>query len=378
MSARYEVRVYDNLGALQAVVTEWRVLTYTNRVNNVGTYNLEMDGDSPFVDLFDLDGRVEIRRRDQDASPVIDWAVDFAGLHRTESRRITEAGLSVFNSMGGSYTHLLARRGIAFQKASSGADKSGKGETVMKDYVRENAGVGATVPPRLFDGVTPSFTVETDLARGSDWEGERSFRNLLEILREISKATAIDFEVVSTGAASYEFRARPFPIGQDRTVEGLDRVTGLNAAGNAPVVFSLDFGNMQSPEYSLNRMTEATAVLVLGQGIEGDRQVVQRTSAALTASPLNRFESFQDGSQDEATEALEDIGDAALEKLQARETFTFQTVQIPGLLYGRDYFVGDTVTARYRDIQRDKQILGVTIGVQEGREDIDVLLGDVP
>ena len=77
-------------------------------------------------------------------------------------------------------------------------------------------------------------------------------------------------------------------------------------------------------------------------------------------------------------EALEDIGDAALDNLQARETFNFQTVQIPGLLYGRDYFTGDTVTARYLDIERNKQILGVSITVQEGREDIDVILGDVP
>ncbi len=378
MAARYEVRVYDTLGALQAVITEWRVLTYSSRVNNIGNYNLEMDGDSPFVDLFAIDGRVEIRRRDIDASPVIDWNVDFAGLHRVESRRYNEEGLSIFNSSGASYEHLLNRRGIAFRKASAGASKSGVGETVMKDYVRENAGVGATAPPRLFDGVTPSFTVEADLANGTTWEGERSFRNLLEVLRDISKVTAIDFEVVSTGVVAYEFRGRPFPLGADRTTVGLDSTTGLNAAGNAPVVFSLDFGNMQRPDYTLNRTNEATAVIVLGQGIEGDREIIQRTSAAIGVSPLNRFENFQDGSQNEAAAALQDIGDAALEKLQARETFNFQTVQIPGLLYGRDYFIGDTVTARFKDIERNKQILGVTIGVAEGREDIDVILGDVP
>lgn len=378
MSARYEVRIYDQLGAVQAVLTEWRVLTYSNRVNDIGTYNLEMDGDSSSVDLFEIDGRVEIRRRDIDASPTIDWNVDFAGLHRVETRRYNEEGLSLYNSAGASYEHLLTRRGIAFRKGSAGANKSGVGETVMKDYVRENVGVGATAPPRLFDGVTPSFTVEADLVAGSDWEGERSFRNLLETLRDISETTAIDFEVVSTGAVSYEFRARPFPLGDDRTTVGLDSTTGLNGAGNAPVVFSLDFGNMQRPDYTLNRMSEATAVIVLGQGIEGDREIIERTNLAINVSPLNRFEAFQDGSQDEALAALQDIGDAALDKLQARETFNFQTVQIPGLLYGRDYFVGDTVTARFKDIERNKQILGVTISVQEGREDIDVILGDVP
>jgi len=151
----------------------------------------------------------------------------------------------------------------------------------------------------------------------------------------------------------------------------------LNAAGNAPVIFSLDLGNMQTPSYSLIRGAAVTAAIVLGQGVEGSREVVQRTSAAINDSPLNRIESVGNANEEDTTAGLNSVGDAVLDKLQAKEDFDFQTLQIPGLLYGRDYFLGDQVTARYKTIERQKQIIGVTINVTEGVETIVIELGDI-
>lgn len=377
MSARYEVRVYNQSGALQAVLTDWLSLRYRKLVNNVGVYDLEVDGNVSVVNQFVLDGRIEVSRYDLAASPAIPVTIDFTGLHRDITREVLDSGEQRARSRGASFEHLLMRRAVLYPKGSPEADKSGAGETVMKSYVNENAGPGASATPRLFAGVIPGFTIEADQGRGTAWQGSRSHRNLLEVLREIADATGIDFEVVASGATGFQFRARPSPLGADRTTIGLNTATGLNAAGNPPVVFSLEHGNMQAPRYSLSRMQESNAIIILGQGIEDDRVVIERTSAATGDSPLNRFESIHDGSGEDENASLEDIGDALLEKLQAREAFTFQTMQIPGLLYGRDYFVGDNVTARFGIIERNKQIIGVEITVAEGREDISIIVGDV-
>ncbi len=376
MATRYQIRLLDQAGVQVSLLTEWRTLEYTKRVNRVGSYTLTLDGDLGVVDDFVLDGYVEILRRDIDADPSFGWSLDFEALQRTQQRATASNGLSTFLSSGPGYNDLIARRRILFQAATSGADKSGAGETVMKSYVNQNAGPGAISPPREQAGVTLGFTIQSDGAAGATWEGSRPFRPLLDVLREIADATTVDFQVVGTGPATFEFQAQAKPIGIDRTNVGIDPVSGLNAAGNAPVIFSLDLGNMQTPSYSIVRGAEVTAVIVLGQGVEGSREVVQRTSAAITDSPLNRIESVSNANEENTTAGLNSVGDALLDKLQAKEDFDFQTLQIPGLLYGRDYFFGDLVTARYKTIERQKQIIGVTINVTEGVETITIELGD--
>lgn len=375
MATRYQIRLLDQAGAQVALLTEWRTLEYTKRVNRMGSYSLTVDGDLPVVDDFVLDGYVEILRRDIDAVPSFGWTLDFEALQRTEQRATASNGLSTFLSSGSGYNGLLARRRVLYRASTAGADKSGVGETVMKAYVNQNAGPGA-IAPRLFNGVTPGLTIQVDGAAGAAWEGSRPFRSLLDVLREIADATSVDFQVVGTGPATFEFQAQAKPIGDDRTNVGIDPLTGLNAAGNAPVIFSLDLGNMQTPSYSIVRGAEVTAAIVLGQGVEGSREVIQRTSAAINDSPLNRIESVSNANEESATAGLNSVGDAVLEKLQAKESFDFQTLQIPGLLYGRDYFLGDLVTARYKTIERQKQIIGVTINVTEGQETITIEVGD--
>ena len=357
---------------ISAIITTWRSLRYNLRLNDVGDYQLEIDGELALVDLFVLDGQIEIRRRDIDADPAIDWYTDFAGFHRTEARRHTDLGASIYTSSGADYKHLLARRAILYRDTSAGAGKSGPGETVMKAYVDENAGPSAVAPPRVFDGVFPSFTIQPDGAAGANWEGNKPYRPLLATLREIADATGVDFDVVATAAATFQFQAQAEPLGLDRTTVGRNPLTGLNAAGNAPLVFSLDYDNMGRPSYALHRLQEITAAIVLGQGGEGHRVLVERTSAAVADSPWNRIEAVKNANQDEDTAALDARGDAFLEELQARESFGFDALQVPSTLYGREYFLGDRVTARYQTIERNYQIVGVGVRVMEGHEDISI------
>lgn len=380
MAPRYKMRLKNASGALVAELDHWQSLNFTRRINGVDTHQFQFDGALAVVNNFILDAQVEVWRRDLAANPSIDWYLEYEGFHRTGVRQTTGDGQSNFVSYGRGYDDLLARRIILYPAGSAYTNKSGVGETVMKAYVNENAGSGATFPPRsLASGVTPGLSVQTSGGAGVSWSGSRAYRNLLEVLQEIANAAVVDFKVVGIGAALFEFRAKASPWGSDRTTIGLNPTTGLNGAGNPPVVFALGFGNMGAPVYSLNRSGEVTAAIVLGQGTETARTLVQRTDpVAIVASPWNRCEASQNATSEKTAAGLNAAGDASLKKNQARESFSFAVIQTPGRLYGRDYFFGDLVTAQYNNIERHKKIIGVSISVAQGRENIRLELADVP
>ena len=138
MAARYQIIVNNQAGVQVAIVTTWYSLEYVVRLNDIGTFTLEIDGDLDVVSDFIVDGQIEIRRRDLDASPVIDWYTDFRGFQRTEVQSTDADGRSRFASLGVDLKHLLQRRVILFRDTSAGASKGDFGETVMKVYVNDN------------------------------------------------------------------------------------------------------------------------------------------------------------------------------------------------------------------------------------------------
>ncbi|GAI16624.1 unnamed protein product, partial [marine sediment metagenome] len=105
---------------------------------------------------------------------------------------------------------------------------------------------------------------------------------------------------------------------------------------------------------------------------------IRTDAGAIADSPWNRREMFADARNEDTAAALQDKGDRLLEERQAEESFSFDVIQTAACIYGRDYFLGDLVTARYGDIETDKKIVGVGIVVQENRDTISVELADVP
>lgn len=400
MAPRYEIRVKDLSGAVVAILTDWKTLRYTKRINDLGSYTLTVASDSQLVPNIVLDGQIEIYRQDlaptnassasfpynfpfyfavDDGSAPIQLYKDFEGFHRTMVMETTERNEDLFSSIGVTYLDLIRRRVIGYPANSAQATQTGPGETVIKSMVTQNAGPGATAPPRLYVGTTTGLTVEATGGAGTTWTGDRSYRNLLDVIKEIALATGINFDAVGTGPATFEFRAKAYPWGADRTITGLNMATGRNAAGNTPVIFALDFGNMQTPSYSLNRQNEGNAIIVLGQGQDANRQTVESLNVtAIGDSTWNRQEAVRNANQEDTVAGLNSVGEQALIDLKAMETFSFQAMQIPALLYGRDYFVGDSITAKYKTVQKNLQIIGVTVSIQEGVESIQIEVKNVP
>ena len=367
MAPIYHLRLKDQTGAVSAILTHWLSLTYTKRVNSVGSYTLMLDGDDSRVSLFALDAQIEVWRADPAQS--IAWYADSEFLHRSTTRERLVSGEHRFTSAGRGYNDLLGRRIIAAAAGSAGAEKAGVAETVAKEYVDEQAGPGAGV--RALYG----FTVQADAAQGNSITFKRARRNLLEVLQEIALVGGGDFAVVGTGAAAFAFRWYDGQLGTDRTVG--------NSGGNPSVIFAVEFGNMGQPRYALSRLDEVNAVYVGGQGEGATRTVNERTdAAAIAASPWNRREAFRDARNESAAAGLNARGDEELESAQAKESFSFEVLQVPSCLYGKHYFLGDLVTGRFGTVQVDKKVLQVTVNVaaqgQGGQiENISVELADV-
>ena len=366
MPARYQIRLKDTSGSVVAITDHFERLAYTKRVNKAGFYTLQVNEGAPFVAAIGLDYQLEVWRRDQAAN--IDWYLDFEAFHRTPVRQRDKRGKAIFRSYGVGYADLLRRRIVAGFASTAYTEKNGAAETVAKEFVTEQCTVG--------DRAILGFSVEADGGSGANIQVTRAWRILLEVLQEASlmaqqKGGPGDFAVVGTGPGTFEFRWYDGQLGADRTVG--------NADGNAPIVFSILLGNMALPIYALARTDEANVIYVAGQG-EGDSRALEiRTDPiAMADSPWNRREMFADARHEITAAALQDKGDRTLEEMQAQESFSFDVIQTEQTQYGRDYSLGDLITARYGAIERNKKIVGVGIVVEHNKDTISVELADVP
>lgn len=365
--AAYQLRLKDTSGASVVAVTDhFERLAFTKRVNSPGFYILQMGEFDPFLSDLGLDYQLEVWRR----IAGVDWYLEFEAFHRTITYQRTLQGKAIATSYGVGYADLLRRRILAGYAGTAFTAKSGPAETVAKEFVDEQCVSGA-----IFREIA-GLTIEADGGRGAIVELNRAWRILLEVLQEVSlmaeqKGDPGDWAVVGTGDAAFEFRWYHGQLGEDRRVGNIE--------GNPPIVFSMLLGNMALPIYALARTDEGNAIYVGGQGEGVGRALEIRTDAVAVAdSPWNRREMFADARNEDTVAALQDKGDSKLEERQAEESFSFEVIQTTATVYGRDYFLGDLVTARYGDIERSKKIVGVRVVVQENRETISLEVADVP
>lgn len=361
---RYQVRLYNTSGSLVAIFDDWSSLEVNKRINNFDVHTFMIDGRDSRVSLFTLDSFVHVQRKDDATS--LPWTTEYFGFHRTSQRQFTEVNKQIFTSYGRGLLDLARRAIVLYPSGSTGSSKSGAAETVMKEFVNENIGPGA-IAPRLYSNVMPGLTIAADSALGGTWSGSRAWRNLLEVLQDIANANGIDFNIVNTGPATFEFRTYYPQLGTDHSI----------TTGTDPVVFAVEFGNMLSPSFTLSRTEEVTAIICLGQGQDANRSIHQALSTDALDSPWNRIEQSHDARNEDIL-GQESESAAALFSLQKTESFQFTVMQTSSSVYGRDYAVGDIVTLKFQDIQRDKKIIGANLLMSQGKETVSLEFSDVP
>lgn len=368
MIPNYQVRFKDTSGSVTHILAGAGAqqgglsrIHVENVVNGLGSHTIDVRGDLSLADTIGLDYQVEVWRR---PAGLTTWARVYEGLHRRWDWKADSDGNELFESVGYGYNALLARRIIAYYATSAGAFKTGKAETVAKQYVNENIGPGAAASRQL-----SGLTIQTDGGSGNTWEGDRAWCNLLEVCQDIAYAGGGDFQVVGTGPATFEFRWNAGQLGVDRTMG--------NAAGVDPIVFSLQRGNMLSPALALDYLQEFNTCYVLGPGDGLTRTVVAVSNAtSVNYSPWNLIEVARQATGETTAQGLAIAGAEALKEGLAEQSATFEAVQTYYSAYGVHYNLGDIITALYRQ-RVDKKIAKVTVDVDDDRDTIKLELVDV-
>jgi len=356
MAAFWEVWLKNQAGDLVAVFDSPPGIDLGVRVNESGAFGLQLRGDDPRVDLFELDGQVEFYRAD--AEKGVARTLVFEGHHMNSDDGLDKDGVPFYISTGLGYNALLSRRIIDQPAGTVEAERSGLAEVVAKSYVYIECSALALTRE------IPGLSVDPIDNVGNYVRMARAKRNVLTVVQECAAIGGGDFAVVGTGPATYEFRWYDGQLGIDRSTT---------------VIFATEWGNMGAPRLRHRCSNDVNAVLVGGHGDGVARTTVWREDPARIAdSPINRRESFIDQRQESDATGLDTAGDLALEEGRAPYQLSFEVLQVPSCLYGLHYFLGDLVTVKFKTYTAVQEVVGLDFVVDGNGEKIKVILGDPP
>jgi hypothetical protein len=195
--------------------------------------------------------------------------------------------------------------------------RTGKAETIMKQYVDYNSGPNALSERRI-------LSLEADRGLGSQVTGRARFHTLLELLTSIAlNGGGLGFRVVQIDD-SLEFQVYQ-PIDKTRSA-----------------IFSPLLGNLIS--FDLNVVAPVANQIIVGGGGEGKDRILKQKGDSTSISKYGRMESFVDQRD---TSELEELNQALGEELMSKgeqNSFNFSPVDTPQLSFLKDFGLGDKVT----------------------------------
>lgn len=374
MVVEYQLRISSLTGTLKAVIADEFTFSMVNAVNQVGALDFELPYSAPYVALRALKDIVEVRRRIRDlnaANQVVDivpWYTEGTFLLRETELR-DDMAIQKFIGHCTSLEEILSWRVVAFGGLVTGKTKwlASRTETIMKNLVTWNLTTSATgANGRYLNGAASysllgiTMSVQADAAGGTirDWFCEH--RNLLQVLQDLAENGGGDFAVVMTGAGAFEFRFYAGQLGTDRS---------------STVVFGLNRANMANPVYREIAVGKPTTAIVGGDGPNDSRSVV---TVLGTDSTNNQIETFVDARGFTTTTSLTDFGASQLYRTRTEKRLSFEVLQTPSSLYGRDYFLGDKVTGVAFGITQTYKVASRSVGFSpDGDEMLTIGLNNV-
>jgi hypothetical protein len=364
--ADYKLIVREPTGAkAMEEITDFRWLSYLRKRNRPGMLQVGIPDDHEIFDVIGDRYQVEVWRRDVAAE--IDWYRDFGGLFLLDQKKTRQA-LTQHTLYVPGYQVMLHWRRVMWLAGTNNrsAFAAVPAETVMKTLVSYNATLLATTAAgrQEFDGTITwpgTISVAVDQGRGNSVDWSCAWDWLDETLYDLAMIGGGDFDLVKTGANSWEFQFYPGQLGSDLS---------------STIVFSEDFDNLTQATYERHASQRVTGVLVGGPGQESARAVSSITATGW--SQAYHVEDFVNAANFDTDAARQDAGRRRIAELAEREILTFDVQQTQGLRYGRDYDLGDKVTRRAFGITQTPVIDEVAVALnQNGQETIQMGFGMV-
>jgi len=190
---------------------------------------------------------------------------------------------------------------------------------------------------------------------GNPAQKQVSYQNLLSYTDEVLKEYGLSSKIIFNNS-NKKLLYSVFQ-GTDRSVD--------NESGNAPIIFSVDYDNLNSSNYSYSETALKNSALIGGAGQDLERFYTLltqgKTGLALRemfvdASTINRtYKDAQDQEQQytnaQYREMLNQKAQQEFKQHIISESFTGEVNATFGSwIYGRDYFLGDIVTVQDNNI----------------------------
>ncbi|MFG2970916.1 siphovirus ReqiPepy6 Gp37-like family protein [Streptomyces sp. NPDC048288] len=355
------LRVYVRDSGLNRLgqVADYTSLTVIPRYNAVGAFTLEVSADSDKAGLLVEGNGLIVRTADGStvmSGPIrsVDW-----------SRSASDGGSGKLTVGGVDDTSVLAQYTcwptptavIGSQTDSVYKLSAVKAETGMRTLVNVNAGPGA-----LASRKNPLLTLAADGLHGATITRQvNQFDNLLTVLADIAGSAGLGFRVVQVGLG-LQFQVY---------------VPATQAAAR----FSFGLGNLTDASYTTTPPTCTRAIVVAGGGTSPRVcKTYDRTDPIYPGLVIEQFvdQTSVDTASVDLTAQMDQAGDEALTNGAGQGALSISPIDIPQLRYGRDYSVGDTVSADirgdwYTDVVRE---VSLTCTAQDGPKVTATVGGD--
>ena len=234
---------------------------------------------------------------------------------------------------------------------------SGTQEAIMKHFVDAHC-VNPTDASRK---ISP-LAIAADQGRGASDQWRFRFDNLADALEQVGEYAKLGWDVT-------------LDLKNGKWV--FDVVQGKNLTASQdtlpPVIFSTEFSDIKTPHFIQSWINAATVGYAGGQGDDTNRLIQSIGSA----SGLDRMETFLDCSDAENVAELISKGTQKLAESAPTKTFEFSIIHDRPFVYGTDYDLGDTVTARSKKwgITMDAQIVELKEIYESGGNSIEMTFG---
>lgn len=349
-----------------AVIKNFQLLSFESKIARRGAFQLQLHDSDPNRELIGEDYIARVWMKDEQYN--LPWTNIFNGIVKTPSRVWYSNGNKLAIFYGSDSNEIIDKALVMYPTSSTKSGKSGTSSDIMAEYIEENVGASATTGNgRFYNHVNPITVVSPSPAVGPSWSGNKAHDNLIKTLQDIrnhsnKQGDRVDFQVYYVG--SYTWEAHVGKLYNDRTITGLSTLTGLNGAGNVPVILSPLYGNVLQYTEAKQRVQESNVVLVLGQRVGEDREVyVAADTTSLATSPIAQRESI---SQTQNQDSLQAFAEAELDKKIGREHVLISPKRTDAFVLFKDLDVGDFFTAVSLDGEPfSKQFVELKVKVQQ-------------
>lgn len=228
-------------------------------------------------------------------------------------------------------------------------------ETVMKNYVQHNC---LDIPGMEF----PMLAIAENKNRGPAVKWQSRYQNLEEELESISRLTGLGWHIYP------DLKMWIFDIYKGRKFSASQNI-------NPPVIFSPEFDNVESQEFTDSLIGYGNYAIVAGQGEGAEREIVMLGS---DATGLDKHVIFVDARDVDEAADLPGRGEAKLAEHQRVISLQSEVLPKGPFAYQKDWDLGDVVTVQNKDwnLTMDTRITEVTEVYEPGGFRLQVTFGN--